>query len=385
MENTQQKIEIADIFRDMADEFLNDNKLCPEQKKAFNAIIKCRTSAMGGNKQKCNNCGHTTQSYNSCRNRHCPKCQYIKQLKWVDKLAANLPPTRYFHVVFTVPHSLNKLFYLNQANAYKLLFKAAGKALMQTTANPDFLGATAGAVGILHTWGQNLSYHPHIHMIVPAGGLDEDMAQWINSKKDFFVPVKVLSKIFRGILHKLLKEAVNNQNIILPDDISDLKNLKDKCYKKKWVVYCEKSFSDSKSLINYLGNYTHRIAISNHRIIDYKNGKVKFYYKNYKKAGLKETLELPVKEFIRRFLQHILPKRFSKIRYFGYMALCNMKTKLEECRNLIATSTFLPSLEGISALEVIRATTGVDLMACPKCKTGKMLLIKDHAISQAPG
>ena len=385
MENTKQKIEIADIFRDMADEFLNDNKLCPEQKKAFSSIIKCRTSAMGGNKQKCDNCGYSSQSYNSCRNRHCPKCQYIKQLKWVDKLAANLPPTRYFHVVFTVPHSLNKLFYLNQANAYNLLFKAAGEALMKTTANPDFLGATAGAVGILHTWGQNLSYHPHIHMIVPAGGLDEDMAQWINSRKDFFVPVKELSKIFRGILHKHLKVAVNNQYITLPDDISDLKNLRDKCYKKNWVVYCEKSLSNSKSLINYLGNYTHRIAISNHRIIEYKNGKVKFYYKNYKKAGLKETLELPVKEFIRRFLQHILPKKFCKIRYFGYMALCNMKTKLEQCRVLIAKPSFFPSLEGISALEVIRTTKGIDLLACPKCKTGKMRINIAHEIALAPG
>lgn len=385
MENIKQKIEIADIFRDIEDEFLKSHKLCPEQKKAFDAIIKCRTAAMGGNIQKCDSCEHSSQSYNSCRNRHCPKCQYIKQLKWVDKLAANLPPTKYFHVVFTIPHSLNKLFYLNQANAYKLLFKAAGKALMQTTANPDFLGATAGAVGILHTWGQNLSYHPHIHMIVPAGGLDEDMGQWIKSRKDFFVPVKELSKIFRGILHRLLVEDIDKQNIILPDNISSLQNLRDKCYKKKWVVYCEKSLSNSKSLVNYLGNYTHRIAISNHRIIDYKNGKVKFYFKNYKKAGRKQILELPVKEFVRRFLQHILPKKFCKIRYFGYMALCNMKTKLEECRNLIAKPTFLPSLEGISALEVIRNTSGVDLMVCPKCKKGKMLLSKNLETAMSPG
>ena len=378
MENKRQKIEIADIFRDVADEFLNANKLCPEQKKAFEAIINCRTSVMGGNVHCCNNCGHKSQSYNSCRNRHCPKCQYLKQLKWVDKLAANLPPTKYFHVVFTIPHSLNKLFYLNQANAYKLLFKAAGNALIQTVANPDFLGAEAGAVGILHTWGQNLSYHPHIHMIVPAGGPTDDMEEWLNSNKKFFVPVKVLSKIFRGILYRLLEEAVDNENIILPDNIDDIKTLKDKCYQKNWVVYCEKPLSNSQSLINYLGNYTHRVAISNHRIIDYSNGKVKFYYKNYRQAGKKCIIELPVNEFIRRFLQHILPKRFCKIRYFGFMALCNMKTKLATCLELIAKPTFLPTLEGLSALEVIRDTIGKDLLICPKCKSGKMLLNKEQ-------
>lgn len=385
MENKRQKIEIADIFRDLQEEFLNDSRLCPQQKKAFEAIIKCRTSAMGGNIHSCNNCEYSSQSYNSCSNRHCPKCQYLKQLKWVDKLAANLPPTKYFHIVFTIPHSLNKLFILNQAMAYKLLFKAAGKALMQTTANPDFLGATAGAVGILHTWGQNLSYHPHIHMIVPAGGLDEDTAQWINSKKDFFIPVKILSKIFRGILYRLLEEAIGNDDIVLPDNISDIKTLKNKCYKKNWVVYCEKPLSNSQSLINYLGNYTHRVAISNHRIIEYKNSKVKFNYKNYRKAGLKATLELPVKEFIRRFLQHVLPKMFSKIRYFGYLALCNMNNKLQACRNLIAKATFLPTLEGLSALEVIRTTTGVDLLSCPSCKIGKMLISKKQDIMEAPG
>ncbi|HET55228.1 MAG TPA: IS91 family transposase [Ignavibacteria bacterium] len=376
MENKRQKIEIADIFRDNAESFIKKHVLCVEQRKAFKAITQCRTTVIGGNTQECDNCGHIRQSYNSCRNRHCPKCQYIKQQKWVDKLASNLPPTKCFHLVFTVPHCLNKLFYINQAVAYSLLFKAAGKSLQQTASNPDFLGAEVGAVGILHTWGQNLSYHPHIHMIVPAGGLDEDMGQWIVSKRKFFVPIKAISKVFRGILCSLLANAIAKEEMLLPDNANKFKQLQDQAYKKNWVVYCEKAISNAQSLIKYLGNYTHRVAISNHRIIDYKNGKVKFTYKNNRKSGIKESIELSAEEFIRRFLQHVLPKRFCKIRYFGYLALCNMKTKLSSCFELISKTSFLPILEGVSALEVIRITLKKDIFSCPECKTGKMLIKK---------
>lgn len=174
MENKRQKIEISDIFRQMSEEFLKNHKLCPEQKKAFSAITQCRTATLGGHVQACDNCRNIVPSYNSCRNRHCPKCQFIKKAQWVDKLAGNLPPTRHFHLVFTIPHCLNSLFYINQNKAYKLLFKAAGESLLKVASNPDFIGVQAGGVGILHTWSQTLTYHPHIHMIVPAGGLSDD-------------------------------------------------------------------------------------------------------------------------------------------------------------------------------------------------------------------
>ena len=372
MENQRQSIELADIFSSYAEEFLSSHSLCSEQIKAFNSIINCRTSTLGGHIDHCDYCGYTRQSYNSCRNRHCPKCQFVKKAQWVDKLASNLPPVRHFHVVFTIPPCLHRLFYINQNIAYGLLFKAAGKALMQCAANPGFLGAQAGAVAILHTWGQTLVYHPHIHMIVPAGGLSEDMMEWFVSGKKFFIPVKALSSVFRGILCRLLEVAINAGDIKLPEEIDSFKRVKDRCYKTKWVVYCEKPFSNFDNLVDYLGNYTHRVAISNNRIIEHKNGKVTFSYKDYKAAGVRKRITLDAEEFIRRFLQHILPYGFYKVRYFGFLAMCNMKSKLSLCFDLIGKTTFLPVLQGLNALEVWRNITGKDPLCCPKCKSGRL-------------
>jgi len=374
MENKKQPIELADIFSSHADDFPQNNKLCPEQLKAFHAIMKCRTAALGGHMDRCDNCGFARPSYNSCRNRNCPKCQFIKKAQWVDKLAANLPPVKHFHVVFTVPACLHKLFYLNQGKAYGLLFKAAGKTLMQCAANPDFLGAQAGAVAMLHTWGQTLVYHPHIHMIVPAGGLSEDLSEWVPSGKKFFLPVKALSAVFRGILCRLLEQAITTGEIKLPDEIKSFKKIKDDCYLKKWVVYCEKPFSDSDRLIQYLGNYTHRVAISNHRLISQQDGKVTFSFKDYASASEIKNITVDVHEFIRRFMQHILPSGFYKIRYFGFMAICNIKSKLAECFTLIGKTAFLPQLKGLPALDVWRNITGIDPLRCPKCSKGNMLI-----------
>lgn len=372
MDNKRQKVELADIFSSHANDFLKSHILCSEQLKAFNSIIECRTSALGGHIECCDNCGYTRQSYNSCRNRNCPKCQFIKKVQWVDKLSANLPPVKHFHIVFTIPACLHKLFYINQDKAYGLLFKAAGKALIQCAYNPDFLGAQAGAVAILHTWGQTLVYHPHIHMIVPAGGLSEDMMEWIPSGKRFFIPVKALSSVFRGILCRLLEQSVALGDVKLPEESVSFKQIKDQCYLRKWVVYCEKPFSCMDNLIQYLGNYTHRVAISNHRLIGHKDGKVTFSYKDYKASGLRKQISLDASEFIRRFLQHVLPCGFYKIRYFGFMALCNMKSKLSACFDLIGETTFLPALQGLNGLEVWRNITGEDPLFCPKCKSGRL-------------
>jgi hypothetical protein len=372
MENTRQCIELADIFSHHANEFLQGHKLCPEQHKAYEAIVKCRTSALGGHIDQCDNCGYTRHSYNSCGNRHCPKCQYIRKAKWVDKLAGNLPPVKYFHLVFTIPPCLDKLFYINQQPAYGLLFKAAGESVLQCAKKTKYLGAQVGAVAILHTWGQTLVYHPHIHMIVPAGGLSEDEMEWVATDKKFFLPVKILSAVFRGILCKLLEKGVSESKINLPQSNLDFFSIRHECYKKKWVVYCQKPFSGPENLINYLGNYTHRVAISNQRLVAHEQGRVSFTYKDYKLAGTRKDITLGAQEFIRRFLQHVLPKGFCKIRYFGFMAMCNMKEKLETCLGLIKTSSFLPVLEGLSAVEVFRQITGIDLICCPKCKSGKM-------------
>lgn len=386
MENTRQCIEVADIFSYHATEFLSTHSLCPEQRKAFDAIRQCRTAALGGHIDRCENCGYTRQSYNSCRNRHCPKCQFVKKAQWVDKLAANLPPVRHFHVVFTIPACLHNLFYINQAKAYSLLFSAGGQALMQCAKNPDFLGAQAGAVAILHTWGQTMVYHPHIHMIVPAGGLSDDQMEWINAGKKFFLPVKALSLVFRGILCGLLEKAQSKNEIALPDGVTDFMSIKTQCYQKKWVVYCEKPFSDADRLIQYLGNYTHRVAISNHRIREHQNGKVSFTYKDYKSAGLQRRITLDAHEFIRRFMQHILPTGFYKIRYFGFMAMCNVPQKLADCFDLIDKTSFLPMLEGLNAHEILRSITGMDPLICPKCSAGKMKSqMLSEGVTKTPG
>lgn len=386
MENKKQSIELSDIFRSHAQAFLQKHNLCPVQMKAFNAIMQCRTAELGGHVSCCDKCGFTRISYNSCRNRHCPKCQFVKQAQWVDKLSSNLPPVKHFHVVFTIPACLHKLFYINQRIAYGLLFKAAGKTLMQCGASQGFMGAQLGAVAILHTWGQTLTYHPHIHMIVPAGGLSDDMMEWVATRKKFFLPVKVLSAVFRGILCRLLAQAVAQGDVKLPKDCLEFVQIKKQCYLKKWVVYSEKPFSGKDSLIKYLGNYTHRVAISNHRILEQRDGKVSFYYKDYKAAGIRKLICIDTDEFIRRFLQHVLPEGFFKIRYFGFLAICNMKTKLQACFSLFQKDTFLPILEGLTALEVWRTITGNDPLCCPKCKIGKMLIRPlDNAIEPKPG
>ena len=385
MENKKQPIELSDIFSVSGDNFLKTHNLCADQLKAFHDIQNCRTSALGGHMDRCDSCGYTKQSYNSCRNRHCPKCQYIKKLQWVDKLAANLPPVKHFHVVFTIPDCLNAIFYLNQGKTYSLLFKAAGQALMQCAANPKLIGAQAGAVGVLHTWGQTLVYHPHIHMIVPAGGLSQDQMEWIPSPKKFFLPVKLLSSVFRGILYRLIEMAAVKGEIKLPDNTSDIETLKRLCYHKNWVVYCQKPFAGPEGIIRYLGNYTHRVAISNHRIEAFENDKVSFNYKDYKTEGMKKSIVLDVDEFIRRFLQHVLPSGFYKIRYFGILALCNMKSKLEICFSLIENNSYFSVLEGLNSFEILHIISGKDPMCCPKCQKGKMIPQAIEICSLVPG
>jgi hypothetical protein len=374
MENKRQQLELADILMAQAPSFLKGQKLCEVQKKAYHAIINCRTSKLGGHIQECNACKQTKNAYNSCRNRHCPKCQFIKKVKWVDKLSGNLPPVKYFHLVFTVPESLNKLFYLNQKEAYSILFKASGKALTQCAKNTKYLGANAGGVGILHTWGQSLVYHPHVHMIVPAGGLSEDATEWIPSHKKFFLSVKILSAVFRGIMTDMMKKSFEKGNLKLPDGIDDFEQIKHLCYKKKWVVYSEKPFASPKNLINYLGNYTHRVAISNKRLIKHQDGKVSFYYKDYKKAGIRRVMTLDEDEFTRRFMQHILPSGFSKIRYFGFLSLRNLQENIQQCCNILEEVIFLPELDGLNGYEVFRAVMNIDPLQCNRCKKGRMIV-----------
>ncbi len=338
-------------------------------------ICNCRSKELGGHIHQCNQCGYSQQSYNSCRNRHCPKCQYVKQEQWVDKLANNLIPCKYFHVVFTIPNELHNIFYINQKICYDILFKAASQALQKAGSNPTFLGAQTGALSVLHTWTQTLCYHPHIHMLVPAGGLTDDGMEWKSSRKKFFLPAKVISRIFRGITIKLLGESLSKNEIKLPERNFCFEELKENLYQKDWNVCLKKAFGGVSSVLKYLARYTHRVAISNSRLISVTEDIVSFWYKDNKDKGRRKVMTLKSDEFIRRFLQHVLPHNFYKIRYVGILAMINTKTKKQQCLSLLEIETYFPILEGLNAKEVIETITKKDLLYCPVCNKGIMKII----------
>lgn len=373
--NQRQRIEVADVLKISKQTLETQYNLCAIQQKALEALIRCRTSGAGGHVSYCNNCGHKEQSYNSCRDRHCPKCQFIKQEQWVDKLKSRLMPGRYFHVVFTIPHQLNPIFYINQRKCYKILFSSAWEALKKAGKNSGFLGAEVGAVAVLHSWGQTLSYHPHVHMLVPAGGLSEDGMEWIQASQKFFVPVKALSAMFRGIMIRQIKELILNNELKLPDSFEGFVPMKKVLFGKSWNVYCKKALGGMNGVLQYLGQYTHRVAISNNRLLEMQNGKVSFNYRDYRleqRRYQNKIMTLDALEFARRFLQHILPTGFYKIRYFGILATANIATKREQAIALIGETMWLSKLEGLNAYEVLRSLSGKDPALCPVCKEGIM-------------
>lgn len=379
-------VELADIFRRFSDQYQSKYTLCSSQQKAYNAITRCRTDALGMHQSTCDSCGHKQISYNSCRNRHCPKCQYIKQQLWVDKLKSRLLPVRYFHIVFTVPEFLNRLFYINQRSCYDMLFKASALAIQKTAANPSFLGVQSGSVSVLHTWGQALNYHPHIHALVPAGGLDPDGQEWINAAKNFFVPIRALSKIFRAVFFELLEKGLNNHDLVIPEKdqalYNNLKGLKQTAYKQLWHVHIKKTFKGAGQVISYLGRYTHRVAISNNRLLSIDNNNVSFRWKDYRDNRWK-IMELEGIGFIRRFLQHILPCGYYKIRYYGLFASVNSKTNMTQCFALLGTAPGISQYEGLTMQEALFFITGRDIMKCPQCKKGNMVLQSSSPLTVA--
>lgn len=369
-------LELSDILRKFSDAYRSKYTLCGSQQKAYRAITECRTAALGMHQAICDQCGHKQISYNSCRNRHCPKCQFVKQQLWVDKLKSRLLPIRYFHVVFTVPDFLHGLFYINQRKCYDILFRSCSQALYKTTANPAFLGAQSGAVCVLHTWGQSLNYHPHIHALVPAGGLDWDGQQWIPSSKNFFVPIKSLSKIYRAVCFELLTKAMKNHELIIPEKDQQLYqtyNFKGAVYEKLWHVHIKKAFKGAGQVVSYLGRYTHRVAISNSRLLSMNDKAVSFRWKDYRDNRWK-VMELEGVSFIRRFLQHILPCGYYKIRYYGLFASVHSKTNMAQCFALLEKAPGIPVYEGLTIQEVLLTITGLDVMKCPQCKKGNMVL-----------
>ncbi len=347
-------LEVQDVFVAHSDEYRQRHKLSIAQHKAVNAILSCRTARLGGHVDTCPSCGEAKISYNSCRNRHCPKCQTVSKERWIDARKADLLNVGYFHVVFTVPQELNPVIYANQKDCYNLLFRSVAETLQELSGDKKYLGAQIGLTAVLHTWGQNLCFHPHIHCIVPAGGLDK-LEMWQASKKKFFLPVKVLSHKFRGKFLALLKQ----QSPGIPQ------NLLNDCYNKEWVVYCKPPFKTAACVVEYLGRYTHRVAISNNRLLSLKDGEVSFKWRDYRNSSRWKVMTLAAEEFIRRFLIHVLPPSFMKIRHFGFLSSRGKQTKLPLCKKLTGTS-LLPKVK-ISTEKLLAKILGRNPQICKSC------------------
>ncbi len=367
--------ELQDILIQYADDYSLNHPVSYTQKKVINALKKCRTSSLGGHITICDDCGNKQISYNSCRNRHCPKCQTLSKEKWIDNQKFNLLNVGYFHVVMTVPHTLHPIILQNQAVCYNILFKATAETLAELSADKKYLGAKAGFTGILHTWGQNLMFHPHLHCIVPGGGLNSLM-QWIPSKKKFFLPVKVVSRKFRGKFLFLLKKAFYEGALEFHGQIKYLEFLQEferfltPIYEQEWVVYCKPPFKTAATVVEYLGRYTHRVAISNNRILDCKDGNVTFKWRDYKDKNEWKVMTITAQEFIRRFLLHVLPSGFMKIRHYGILGNRNKTKKLKLCKTLTNT----PIIEKIvlSTTELIEKLIGKNAFLCPCCNSTKL-------------
>lgn len=346
--------ELQDVLKQYGDAYRKNHNLSLAQHKAMNAIQNCRTARLGGHMDKCPACGYEKPSYNSCRNRHCPKCQTFAKERWIDARKEDLLNVGYFHVVFTVPQELNPIIYRNQRTCYNLLFRCVAETLQELARDKKYLGAAIGHIAVLHTWGQNLSFHPHIHCIVPAGGLDA-LGRWRYSRKKFFLPVRVLSRKFRGKFFALLKEELPNiQQTVLST-----------CYNKEWVVYCKPPFRDAACVVEYLGRYTHRVAISNNRILAMVNGQVTFKWRDYRDGGRWKVMTLAADEFIRRFLMHVLPSGLAKIRHYGLLSSRGKQKHLETCK--LQTGTSLLKRERLPAEVLIQKLLGRKPSQCPKC------------------
>jgi hypothetical protein len=347
------------------------------------AIEVCRTSVLGGHKDKCDNCGHLEISYNSCRNRHCPKCQTLKKERWIEARSKDLLPIQYFHVVFTIPSELNHLVSMNRKVMYDLLFRSVSETLMELANDPKHLGARIGAIGILHTWGQNLMDHPHIHCIVTGGGLSPDGSSWVPCRKGFFIPVRVMSALFRGKFLDLLNSRFKRGEITFPGSISHLKYpgnfdaFRRQLYHKKWVVYCKPPFDGAKGVLQYLGRYTHRVAISNNRLLVNRDGNVSFLWRDYADGNRQKTMMLKADEFIRRFLLHVLPERYVRIRHFGLLANRNRKDNITVCRKIIGAGKTVTkeNTKQETWREQLLRICGIDVTACPVCQKGRMFRV----------
>jgi len=339
---TEHRLEVADVIRQHQEQFLEQwgHTVSPSQRKALRDIGSYRTAALGGHVEQCDQCGHRIIAYNSCRNRNCPKCQFSAREKWLAERSRELLPVPYFHVVFTLPQELAPLALQNQKVIYNLLFRATAETLLEIAADPQHLGARVGFLAVLHTWGQNLHLHPHVHCVVPGGGISPDGARWIACRKNFFLPVRVLSRLFRGKFLAFLGDARQQGKLSFYGQCAHLADSREferftkRLKKSDWVVYSKPPFGGPEQVLNYLSRYTHRVAISNSRLLGLVEGQVSFQWRDYR-DGQSKIMTLTAVEFLRRFLQHVLPSGLVKIRHFGWLANRGRKQNLALCHRLL--------------------------------------------------
>jgi hypothetical protein len=366
-------LELADVVRRHGHRLGED--LSGEHRRILRAIVCCRTAALGGHVETCDQqeCRFQRIAYNSCRNRHCPRCQARACAQWMEDRAEELLPVEYFHVVFTLPNTFNALALANKRIVYGLLFDAVSQTLNEVAANPRRLGARIGFTGILHTWGQNLSLHPHIHCVVPGGGLSPDGSNWIGCKPGFFLPVRVLSKVFRGKFIDLLKRARQQGKLPGTECNESFNRLLNASVKHDWVVYAKPPFGGPEQVLKYLSRYTHRIAISNRRLVALDETTVTFNYKDYAHGNRPRTMTLDGAEFLRRFLLHAVPSGFMRIRHFGLFANCCRSNNLATCRRLLSVPSPLDADAGPTPLAIASLASVADHVCCPACGRGRMI------------
>jgi hypothetical protein len=370
--------ELADIFRMHGESYRDKHSLPLLHLKIMRAIETCRTAYLGGHIEKCDHCGHERISYNSCRNRHCPKCQSLPKAKWIQERKKELLPVSYFHTVFTLPHELNLIGLRNKKIIFNILFRSVAETLQEFAANK---GGRIGFIAILHTWDQTLMDHFHLHCLIAGGMLSIDGTQWIPLRKNYLFPVKALSKKFRGKFIYYLKQAFTDGNLIFPGKIAHFANANEferlirKLWEKDWIVYSKKPFAKPCHVLDYLGRYTHRVAISNNRIISVHDRMVSFQYKDRKHDNKLKLMTLDADEFIRRFLLHVLPYSFVRIRHFGFLANRSKKHSLARCRQFLNIPPESMPQNEMKTRELLIELTGIDLNQCPLCKKGTMHII----------
>jgi hypothetical protein len=379
------KLEVADIVNRYGAAYRQRHaaSLTARQRRVLNSVQNCRTAVLGGHLEQCDSCGHERNAYNSCGDRHCPKCQSLARAEWLQDRRSELLPTPYFHVVFTLPESIAAIAYQNQQQVYSILFRATAETLRTIAIDPQHLGANIGFFAVLHTWGQNLQHHPHLHCVVPGGGLSPDRTRWVACRPGFFLPVRVLSRLFRRLFLQYLLRAYEQGELQF---FSHLEPLRDAhafaeylapAQQLEWVVYAKRPFAGPEQVLDYVGRYTHRVAISNNRLLHIENGKIQFHWKDYRHHDRPKIMTLEADEFIRRFLLHTLPQGFQRIRYYGLFANRYREDNLALCRQLLhaplpATLPNPPS----DYRDRYEQLTGVSLRRCPVCGQGHMVRIK---------